>query len=52
MKVLGPRIESEPQLQPMPQLQKCWILNLLCWAGDQTHDTAVPGAAAETMPDP
>ena len=23
--VSGPGMESEPQLQPTPQLQKCWI---------------------------
>ena len=26
MEVSGPGIESEPQLQPMPQLWPCWIL--------------------------
>ena len=26
MEVLGPGIESEPQLQPIPQLQQCQIL--------------------------
>ena len=28
-----PGIRSEPQLQPMPELWQCWILNLLCWQG-------------------
>ena len=33
MEVPEPGIKSEPQLQPMPQLQQCWILNLR-WAGN------------------
>ena len=32
IEVPGPGIESEPQLQPKPQLQQCWILNPLCCA--------------------
>ena len=30
-----PGIRSKPQLWPTPQLWQCWILNPLCWAGDQ-----------------
>ena len=29
-------MESELQLPPMPQLQQCWIVNLLCWLGIET----------------
>ena len=34
MEVPGPGIKSEPQLQPMPQLQQHWILNPPHGAGD------------------
>ena len=34
MDISGPGIKSKPQLQPTPQLQQCWILNLLCWVAD------------------
>ena len=34
--VPGPGIRSKLQLQAMPQLWQCQILNPLCWAGDQT----------------
>ena len=30
MEVPGPGTESKPQLQPMPQLQQCQVLNPLC----------------------
>ena len=33
-------VQSEPQIQPMPQLQQLWILNPLFWAGDRTW---IPG---------
>ena len=46
MGVPGPRMESELQLQPMLQLQKCQILNPLCWARDQTHTSAETWTAA------
>ena len=36
MEVSGPGIKSEPGLWPRPQLQQCWILNPLCWAGNGT----------------
>ena len=42
----GPGTESKLQLQPMPQLQQCQMLNSVYWAGDQTH------AAAETTGSP
>ena len=42
----GPGIESEPQLQAMPQLWQCQILNPLCWAGDWTCTSTVTWAAA------
>lgn len=31
-----PDIRFEPQLQPMPKLWQCPILNPMCWAGDRT----------------
>ena len=31
-----PGIRSELQLQPVPQLWQCQILNPLCWTGDRT----------------
>ena len=34
MEIPGPGIKSEPQLQPMPQLQQCPILNLLSYRGN------------------
>ena len=34
------------------QLKQGWILNLLCWAGDWNHTSAVTQAAAETVLDP
>ena len=52
MKVPGPGIESEPQLQPVPQLRQHWILNPLCWAGDQTFASAATQAATVTVLDP
>ena len=42
----GPGIESEPQLQPTPQLRQHQILNPLRSARDRTHD------ASETPLDP
>ena len=36
--VPGPGIRSEPQLQPMLQLQQHQILNLLWWTGDWNCD--------------
>ena len=36
MEVPGPGIRSKLQLQPIPQLRPCWILNPLCQTGDQT----------------
>ena len=38
--VPGPGIGSKPLLQPIPQLQQCQILNLLCGAKDRTF---IPG---------
>ena len=52
IEIPGPGIESELQLPTMPQLQQCWILNPLCWTGDQTHTSAVTQADAETKLDP
>ena len=34
MEVPGRGIRSKLQLQPMPQLQQCWILNPLCRSGN------------------
>lgn len=34
------------------QLKQGWILNLLCWAGDWNHTSAVTQASAETVLDP
>ena len=45
VEVPGPGRESEPQLQPMPQLRQHPILNLLCWTRDRTH------TATGTTPD-
>ena len=28
-----PRIKYKPELQPIPQLQQCQFLNVLCWVG-------------------
>ena len=36
MEVPGPGIESEPQMQSMPQLWQAGSFNSQCWAGDQT----------------
>ena len=36
MKVPRPGTESETQVQPVPQLQQCWILNLLCNSGNSS----------------
>ena len=36
VEVPRPGTRSKPQLQSMPQLQQCQILNPLCWAADQT----------------
>ena len=33
MEVPRPGIESQLQLQPMPQLQQCWIFNHCAWPG-------------------
>ena len=41
MGVPGPGTESKLQLQPTPQLWQYKIYNPLCWAGDQTHSSAV-----------
>ena len=41
-----PGTESEPPLQPTPQLQQCWILNPVHLAGDRTWAFAVTQAAA------
>ena len=41
MEVPGPGIKSEPQLQPVPQLWQCWILNPLSRAEDWTCASAV-----------
>ena len=46
MKVPRPETGSKPQLQPMSQLEQCWILNPLCQDGDQTHASAVSWATA------
>ena len=46
MEIPGPGTESEPHLQPMPQLQQHRILNPLCQARDQTC------ANSETTQDP
>ena len=37
MEVPRPETESEPELQPMPQLQQHRIPNPLLWTRDQTH---------------
>ena len=37
MEVPGSGIQSEPQLQPTPQVQSHQILNSLSWAKDQTN---------------
>ena len=34
MEAPGPQVQSELQLLTTLQLQQCWILNLLSWAGD------------------
>ena len=53
MEILGSGIESEPQLQPKPQLWQCQILNPLHPSGNQTRAlAATQAAAAETRPDP
>ena len=39
VEVPGPGIKSELQLQPMPQLQQCWICNPLHQTRDGTHTT-------------
>ena len=52
MEIPQPGIESEMQLQPLPQLWQCWILNPLCWAGDWTHTSATTQATEETTWDP
>lgn len=36
MEAPGPGTESEPELQPAPQLRQCWLLNPLHHAGDWT----------------
>ena len=46
MKVPGPGIESKQQLRPMPQVQQCQILHLLCWAGDPTSTSIATRATA------
>ena len=40
--VPGPRIGSNPQLQPKPQLWQHWFLNPLCQARDQTCVPVLP----------
>ena len=42
MEFPGPGIRSKQQLQPMQQLLQHRILNLLCWAGDETCFPALP----------
>ena len=37
MEVLRPGIKSELQLQPMPQLQQCWIFTSLCHKGTSLY---------------
>ena len=46
MEVLGPGIESEPQLQTTPQLSNARSLNTLCQAEDQALTSAATQAAA------
>ena len=46
MDVPGPRMASEPQLQPMPQLLQLWIFNPLCQARDRTCSSMVTRATA------
>lgn len=38
MEVPGLRSPSELELQPMPQLRRCWILHLLCHLGNSAVD--------------
>ena len=47
MEVPRPRIESEPQLRPMPQLQQYRSFNPLCRAKDQICTSA--GTQAEVV---
>ena len=42
MEVFRPGIKSELQLQPMPQLQQCWILNPPLWVRAQTCNKPAP----------
>ena len=46
MEVTGTVVESEQQLQPMPQLQQWQILNPLCQASERTLTSAVIQIAA------
>ena len=48
IEVPGRGTESQLELQPMPQLWQCWILNPLCRTQDQTHILAT----TETLPIP
>ena len=39
MEAPGPGVETKLEVRPTPQLQQHWILNPLCWAGDQSRDS-------------
>ena len=46
MEVPGPGIESDPPLQPTPQLRQCQILNPLHWVGTEP---AIPQSWARSL---
>lgn len=47
--VPGPGIRPKPQSRPKPQLRHYQTLNLLCWAGDQTHVPGLPRYCRSTV---
>ena len=44
------KIKSKLDLQPMPQLQQCQILNPLHWAGDQTGTSTETSQIINPLP--